>query len=739
MYIQLFNPQGLLRGHNLEIGRDADNGGQIRYVRQLLDALADHPKVRRADLFTRLIRDKTVSPDYAEPIETLSPKSRIVRIQCGGLRYRKKEHLWPFLDEFVDKTLRFIKQENDLPNVVHGHYADGNYIAQQLAEILGVVFVASGHSLGRNKKRVLAESGMSESEMDRRFNLSRRIEVEEQVLRSAELVVASTRHEVKHHYGLYTYADAPRYAVIPPGIDPEVFYPFYRMSQPAQSGFASALDEEAYHFVTAEVERFVKEPGKPLVLSVGRADKRKNLEVLLHAFGSDRDLRSMANLAIFAGIRKNITEMDENEQAVLTNLLLLMDRYDLYGSLAIPKKSDPVHEIPAIYRLAAWSKGVFVNPTQGETFGLTLVEAASCGLPIIASPDGGPADIVANCDNGLLVDTSDPDKLAGAIKKIIGDPDLWRRFSKNGAAGVRRHYTWAAHAQTYAAEIDRLARTLDRIEIEEAPDALVAGGIGKRLMQAPHFLITDVDETLIGDEESLAELAGILRNESDHLVLGIATGRNRALSETVSREHDLPGPDIVICAMGTEIYYGPEAILDRGWERHISYAWKREEMAACMARFAGAGLALQEDDAQTPLKLSYYTEKALSADEVAEIHRRLCDERLRYTLVYSKGCYLDLIPVRASKGKALRYLSYKWNTPLSSFLACGNSGNDEDMFRGDVCGLVVGNAEPELDHLRGRRKIHFAERSFAGGIIEGLHYFNFLEAGEAAEPQEGAD
>ena len=59
-----------------------------------------------------------------------------------------------------------------------------------------------------------------------------------------------------------------------------------------------------------------------------------------------------------------------------------------------PKKNDPRLEVPEIYRIAARKKGVFINATPGENFGLTIVEAAACGLPVIASPTGGPKEIL---------------------------------------------------------------------------------------------------------------------------------------------------------------------------------------------------------------------------------------------------------------------------------------------------------------------------------------------------------
>ena len=146
---------------------------------ELLENLSLHPKVRKVDLFTRRIIDKRVSASYEKEIEVVNEKARIIRISCGGHAYRPKESLWEHLDEFIDKTIRFIDEAADFPDVVHGHYADGNYLASQVGEIFGIPFLASWHSLGRNKKNLLLQNGMSPEKINEKFNMERRIAVEE--------------------------------------------------------------------------------------------------------------------------------------------------------------------------------------------------------------------------------------------------------------------------------------------------------------------------------------------------------------------------------------------------------------------------------------------------------------------------------------------------------------------------------------------------------------------------------
>jgi sucrose-phosphate synthase len=107
-HIQMFSVHGLLRAENMELGHDADTGGQIKYVVELCNALSQSEHVKRVELFTRLIHDKAVSEDYAQPVEVVNDKFSIVRIQCGGRKYIRKELLWPHLDEYVDKTIKYI-------------------------------------------------------------------------------------------------------------------------------------------------------------------------------------------------------------------------------------------------------------------------------------------------------------------------------------------------------------------------------------------------------------------------------------------------------------------------------------------------------------------------------------------------------------------------------------------------------------------------------------------------------
>ena len=94
-------------------------------------------------------------------------------------------------------------------------------------------------------------------------------------------------------------------------------------------------------------------------------------------------------------------------------------------------------------------------------------------------------------------------------------------------------------------------------------------------------------------------------------------------------------------------------------------------------------------------------------------------------LVASHGQFLDVLPVRASKGRAIRYLAYKWGFQLNDFLVSGDSGNDIDMLSGDTLGVVVGGHSEELKSLAADEHVFFAEAPYARGILQGIAHYRF--------------
>ncbi len=715
LYIQLYSIHGLIRGHDLELGRDADTGGQTKYVLELAKTLSEDPRVERVELITRQIKDKSVSRDYSEPIEKINDKFNIIRIRCGGGKYIRKELLWNHLEEFVDKSIKYIKQQGRLPDIIHSHYADAGYVCSELTKFFGIPFIHTGHSLGRSKLNKLLSDGVPKEEIEKRYKISHRINVEEDIIYYSDLIVTSTKQEIEKQYGEYDNKEDDKFRVIPPGVDLEKFYPY---------NDHISVHEEAQKFkgiITEKLLRFFVDVDKPLILSVCRPDKRKNISGLITAYGEDKELQKKANLAVFAGIRKDIQEMPDNEREVLTEILLLLDKYNLYGKMAIPKRHNTQYEVPELYRIAAETGGIFVNAALTEPFGLTLIEAAAAGVPVVATDDGGPRDILGNLDHGILVDVGDSKNISESLNKIIDNKSLWNKYSANGINNVKKYYTWKAHTETYLNEIETLlSQDLDKTNTFAI--------VGRKLFGMEKLVVSDIDHTLLGDDGALTEFIDKLNHFTSSVGFAVATGRTVKSAFDVLKENKVPLPDVIISSVGSEIYYNykGDLIYSRGWDAHISYQWNREKIVKLLSKFDF--LQYQEEDTQRKFKISYYTSE--SEENLNLVKETLKKQKLKVNVIFSHGQFLDILPYRASKGKAIRYLCYRWNLPYENILVAGDSGNDREMLKGDLLGVVVANYSKELDSLKGSKRIYFAKRSYAGGIIDGIDYYNFLSEGK---------
>ncbi|KAF2303800.1 hypothetical protein GH714_023487 [Hevea brasiliensis] len=444
LYIVLISLHGLIRGENMELGRDSDTGGQVKYVVELARALGTMPGVYRVDLLTRQVAAPDVDWSYAEPTEMLNPRNSenfmqelgessgayIIRIPFGPKhKYIQKELLWPYIPEFVDGALSHIIQMSRVlgeqigsgnpvwPVAIHGHYADAGDSAALLSGALNVPMVFTGHSLGRDKLEQLLKQGrQSREDINTTYKIMRRIEAEELTLDASEIIITSTRQEIEEQWRLYDGFDPvlerklrarikrgvnchgrfmPRMIVIPPGME------FHHII-PNDGDMDGEEDEKGEDNPAApdppiwsEIMRFFSNPRKPMILALARPDPKKNITTLVKAFGECRPLRELANLTLIMGNRDDIDEMSSTNASYLLSIIKLIDKYDLYGQVAYPKHHKQ-SDVPDIYRLAAKTKGVFINPAFIEPFGLTLIEAAAHGLPIVATKNGGPVDIHRN-------------------------------------------------------------------------------------------------------------------------------------------------------------------------------------------------------------------------------------------------------------------------------------------------------------------------------------------------------
>lgn len=300
----------------------------------------------------------------------------------------------------------------------------------------------------------------------------------------------------------------------------------------------------------------------------------------------------------------------------------------------------------------------------------------------------------------MLVNVEKPEEIANGLKSVLADGQQWEEYSEKGIIRSKEMYSWDAHAKKYIQLLDSISEKEQKTETGKAP--------GNTLLKTPVYFISDLDGTLIEGEEApgLSELVDFLKENNNRVVFGISTGRNVQLTREALSQHPLLSrAEIIICSVGTEIYYTSDFIADKGWEKHINYQWERKKLLEALNDHSA--LELQEEEAQTPHKLSYYIKGVFGDDQLAELYKMLDDKQLRAKIFVTDNTHLDLVPVRSGKGKALHYLSYKWKKPIQNFIVSGNGGNDIGMLGGRTNGIVVSNHSPELVVLKENSNVYF--------------------------------
>ncbi|SFU39675.1 sucrose-phosphate synthase [Methylobacterium sp. 174MFSha1.1] len=668
--------QGCLRGRDVVYGLTADTGGHIRYLLDLVAASAQDPGIDRIVVATRLF-DGPPGPDYAVPEERVGDKVVLVRLASASPGYRTKEEMHAEVASFAGSLIAWIGAQGSAPDLIHAHYADAAAVAAIVEARLGIPFVFTAHSLGRVKASMLGK-GAAENPA-----LARRIATEEEALARASLVIASSRDEAEVQYAGYAAYDPGRVRVLPPGSD-----------------LARFADSRPDPRVDATIARFLHDPEKPVLLALARPVARKNLAALVRAYGESADLQARANLVVVAGTREDIDALDGDMAATMRDLLVLIDRHDLYGRIAYPKTHRP-EDVPALYAHARARGGLFVNPALNEPFGLTLLEASAAGLPLVATDSGGPNDIVETCGNGILVDPRDPGAIAAACTRILDDAGLYAACVAGGARAAAA-YDWDRHAARYHALLRALGTPVPPLR---APRQL---------------LVCDIDNTLVGCAAGLSTFRR-WRSRQAGLAFGVATGRSFHSAMAVLEQQDSPRPQVMITSVGSEIYHldgnGVTYTADAAWRGTIAAGWEREHVRAALDGLDG--LAPQGPLEQRAFKLSYFGDAAAAQG----VRARLARAGLRASVIHSHGRYLDVLPERASKGTAVDHVRALYGLPERALFVAGDSGNDVEMLRARAQSIIVANYSDDLAGHAALRHSYVARASHARGIIEGVGHF----------------
>ena len=364
-----------------------DSGGMNVYVRELVSALG-HGGVD-CTTYTR-----AWAPDLPEVVH-VEPNHRVVHVPAGP-HDLAKEDLLDVVDEFAAGVAAHIRAEGGV-DVIHANYWLSGIAGHRLKHELDLPLVMTFHTFARVK----AEGGDPEPR--------HREERELGIWGCTDTVCVSCSEEERQVRRLH--GDPPgRIEIVPPGVDHAFFAPGDRR------GARRALGWDT----------------RPVVLFVGRIQPLKGLDVAVGALAelSRRDAR----LVVVGGASGSSGDAEVARVRDQARALGVADRVELIAP-------QPHHLLSTYYRAA----DVVVVPSRSESFGLVALEAAACGIPVVASAVGGLLTLVDHGRTGFLVPERDPIEFARDIDRLLSDPVL---AAEMGAAAAHRsrRYTWSLAA-----------------------------------------------------------------------------------------------------------------------------------------------------------------------------------------------------------------------------------------------------------------------------------------------------
>jgi D-inositol-3-phosphate glycosyltransferase len=372
----------------------SETGGMNVYVRQLSRELGQRGFL--VDVFTR--RQDASSPDVIEDGENV----RVVHLEAGPRRPVDKARLHQHLDGFEENLVRFASQQGLTYDLLHSHYWLSGWVALRLQERWDLPHVTMFHTLGEVKNR----ARVTEHEAPLR------IRVEHRLARQADRIVCASQHE-KHLLARLYDADPERIAVVPCGVDLDLFQPQDKETARRALGLPLAGDER-------------------IILFVGRIEPLKGIDILINAAAQLGD-ESDFHVLIVGGDRRSRRQVSHLQE--LASDLGIGERVCFLGAVD--------HEQLPLYYNAA---DICVVPSFYESFGLVALEAMACGTPVVASRVGGLTGTVRDGETGYLISWRCPEPFAERLELLLGNEPLRRRFGE-AARDVVERYRWANVAE----------------------------------------------------------------------------------------------------------------------------------------------------------------------------------------------------------------------------------------------------------------------------------------------------
>ncbi|KRH09471.1 hypothetical protein GLYMA_16G217200v4 [Glycine max] len=462
-----------------------DTGGQVVYildqVRALEEELLHKIELQGLDVkpqilvVTRLIPDAkgTTCNQELEPV-TNTKHSNILRVPFytdkGMLRqWVSRFDIYPYLERFSqDATAKIFDLMEDKPDLIIGNYTDGNLVSSLMASKLGVTQATIAHALEKTKYE---DSDAKWMAFDEKYHFSCQFTADIISMNAADFIITSTYQEIagsKQKPGQYETHTAftmpglcravsginvfdPKFNIAAPGADQSVYFPSTAKEQRLTS-FHPAIEELLYSKDDNEEHiGLLEDMKKPIIFSMARLDKVKNLSGLVEWYARNKRLRSLVNLVVVGGFFNPAKSKDREETEEIKKMHFLMKEYNLKGQFRWIAAQTDRYRNSELYRCISDTKGAFVQPALYEAFGLTVIEAMNCGLPTFATNQGGPAEIIVDGVSGFHIDPyngdESSDKIADFFEKCKTDSQHWNRMSKAGLQRINECYTWKIYAK----------------------------------------------------------------------------------------------------------------------------------------------------------------------------------------------------------------------------------------------------------------------------------------------------
>ncbi|ONK75148.1 uncharacterized protein A4U43_C03F13860 [Asparagus officinalis] len=462
-----------------------DTGGQIVYILDQVRALEDEMLLRikqqgldikpRILIVTRLLPD-AVGTTCGQRLEKVlgTEHTSILRVpfrnENGILRkWISRFEVWPYLETFADDVANELAGElQGRPDLIIGNYSDGNLVATLLSHKLGVTQCTIAHALEKTK---YPNSDIYWKKFEDQYHFSCQFTADLIAMNHTDFIITSTFQEIagsKDTVGQYESHTAftlpglyrvvhginvfdPKFNIVSPGADMSIYFPYSEKSR-RLTAFHSEIEELLYNPVdNTEHKGYLKDKSKPIIFSMARLDRVKNITGLVEWYGKNRRLQELVNLVVVAGDHKkeskDLEELEEKKK-----MYRLIEEHKLEGHIRwISAQMNRVRN-GELYRCIADTKGAFVQPALYEAFGLTVIEAMTCGLPMFATVYGGPAEIIVNGVSGYHIDPYQGDKASELIvnffEKCKQDPTHWDKLSNGGLRRIEEKYTWKKYSES---------------------------------------------------------------------------------------------------------------------------------------------------------------------------------------------------------------------------------------------------------------------------------------------------